>query len=383
MSDDPLPESGPLEPRSVEIPFPLVPDENQEILTDKQLFDYKKTREEFAKWLLTEGKDPRDVVGYTEGTAKRTLYRVAFSERYVWEQEGEYVPSLSPDQADQFIEAMAYSDYSTSHKHSCLHSLKRYFKWRNHEFGEDEWEPDRSFSTGNGQQPQDYLSATERAELRQVALEYGEIPAYKTVKCKEERRERLKPYVAERVDKPIEALSVDDWGGIGSWKFTSLVWTSLDAGLRPTEVARAKTSWVDVENSLLRIPKEDSAKNVGNWNVSLRDRTAESLDEWIYERSHYPKYDDTELLWLTTHRNPYGSKSLRRLLLKLCDEADIPHKSRKMSWYSIRHSVGTYMTREEDLAATKEQLRHKRAETTMKYDGTPPEARRDALDKMG
>lgn len=54
-----------------------------------------------------------------------------------------------------------------------------------------------------------------------------------------------------------------------------------------------------------------------------------------------------------------------------------------MSWYAIRHSVGTYMTREEDLAAAQAQLRHKSPETTMRYDQTPVEDRRDALDKMG
>ena len=54
-----------------------------------------------------------------------------------------------------------------------------------------------------------------------------------------------------------------------------------------------------------------------------------------------------------------------------------------MSWYTIRHSVGTHMTREEDLAAAQAQLRHQSPETTMKYDQTPVEDRRDALDRMG
>jgi integrase len=54
-----------------------------------------------------------------------------------------------------------------------------------------------------------------------------------------------------------------------------------------------------------------------------------------------------------------------------------------MSWYSIRHSVGTYMAREEGLAAAQAQLRHKSVETTMKYDQVPVEDRRDALDRMG
>lgn len=41
------------------------------------------------------------------------------------------------------------------------------------------------------------------------------------------------------------------------------------------------------------------------------------------------------------------------------------------------------MVREEDLAAAQAQLRHKSAETTMKYDQTPVEDRIDALNRMG
>lgn len=81
--------------------------------------------------------------------------------------------------------------------------------------------------------------------------------------------------------------------------------------------------------------------------------------------------------------NRYGSQSLGRLLRELCDDAGIDYVNRSMSWYSIRHSVGTYMTKERDLAATKAQLRHKSVKTTMKYDQVPIEDRQDALDKMG
>jgi hypothetical protein len=41
------------------------------------------------------------------------------------------------------------------------------------------------------------------------------------------------------------------------------------------------------------------------------------------------------------------------------------------------------MTREEDLAVAQAQLRHRSPQATMKYDQTPPEDRRDALDRMG
>lgn len=372
-----------VEQTEIEIPFPLIPEESEQHLNEKQVFDYRNHREKFTKWLLREGKDTRDKEGYTTDTAKKTCYRVAFFERYVWSQEDEYLPVMTTEAADEFIERVAYSDYSQSHKHAFLHSLKRYFKWRHNEFGENLWNPDRTFSVSNTQRPQDYLTKKERHQIRQAALDYGTIPAYATVKCKPERRERLKPFVAEKANKSANSLGVDDWEETPSWKYTSMVWTSLDAGLRPIEVGNSKVSWIDVDNAILRIPKTESTKNKENWGVSIRADTAEALENWIHERSHYPKYDDTDRLWLTTHKNPYGGRQLGRLIRTLCDRAGIDYENRKMSWYSIRHSVGTYMTREEDLAATKEQLRHKRAETTMKYDQAPPADRREALDKMG
>jgi len=143
------------------------------------------------------------------------------------------------------------------------------------------------------------------------------------------------------------------------------------------------TSWVDLANGALRIPKEDSAKSSEHWVVGLRNRTTKLLERWISERKAYEKYDDTEALWLTREGNPYSSQSLIYLLERLCETAGIPTSNRSLSWYSVRHSVGTYMTREEDLAAAQTQLRHKSEQTTMKYDQTPVEDRRDALDRMG
>jgi integrase len=54
-----------------------------------------------------------------------------------------------------------------------------------------------------------------------------------------------------------------------------------------------------------------------------------------------------------------------------------------MSWYTIHHSVGTYMARAEDLAAAASQLRHKNPEMTVKYEQAPLNDRRNALDQMG
>lgn len=71
------------------------------------------------------------------------------------------------------------------------------------------------------------------------------------------------------------------------------------------------------------------------------------------------------------------------MLHRLCEVAEIPVENRQTSWSTIRHSVGTYFAREEDLAAAQAQLRHKSPKTTMRYDQAPVEDRRDALNRMG
>jgi integrase len=262
--------------------------------------------------------------------------------------------------AKAYMEDVAFRDISNSTKGKVMEALMRYSAWLSRRFDADEWEFSWTFqSGGNNTAPKDFLSKTERRLIREAALEKDGTPSYGI--------------------EPEELGDSDE----GSWKFTSLVWTSLDTGLRPVEVGSAKTSWVDTENQVLRIPREDSAKNDGNWTVSLTNRTAISLERWLEQRDKHPDYDGMEALWLTRRGNPYGSNELRRLLHDLCDRAGIDYENRSMSWYTIRHSVGTLMTDERDLAATKAQLRHKNPKTTMKYDAVPPEARREALDKMG
>lgn len=256
------------------------------------------------------------------------------------------------------------------------------YKWRHHQRGGEQWEPEFSFSQPNqSTTPRDYLTREERQKIRDAALEYGSVPSRENVYGEE--RDRWRAYLAKRFGKPKSQITEDDWKRANSWKIPSLVWTSLDAGLRPIEVKRARTSWVDVENGLLRIPSKESSKNEENWRTSIQDRTATMLDRWLEQRKVNEKYDDTDSLWLTSFGNPYASESLRNLLHRLCDTADIDYENRSMSWYSIRHSTGTYMAREEDLAAAQTQLRHRDPKSTMRYDQTPPENRQDALDRMG
>lgn len=360
----------------------MVPQPSEEYLNRRQLLDYRTQREECLEWLLAVGKKPAEAEGYAFQTVSNRAYRMDMFYRWVWEQEDRYTADVTHEHADDWLHYLARLDKSNAHKDNCRKAVQMLFKWRAHEHGSDEWDPEFSFSTDDGSTtPRDYLTREERSQIREAALEYGSIPRYSNLSPGE--RSRWKAYLAQRFEKPKSEVTPDDWDRANGWKIPSLVWVSLDAALRPIEVERAVTGWADTDNAALRIPKEDSSKNYDNWVVSLQDRTADVLERWIQERETRSMYDDTDHLWLTRQQNPYQSATLRHVLERLCEIAGIDMENRSLSWYAIRHSTGTYMTREEGLAAAQTQLRHKSPETTMKYDQVPLEDRKDALDRMG
>ena len=353
-----------------------------DLLNERQQIDFRTTRENCLKWLLGFGKNPEKADGYARSTLKTRAHRMDQFYRWVWQQQTDgYTTNVTHDHADAWMRDLAMSDHSSAHKSNCRKAAKMLYKWRHHEHGLDKWEPDYTFSSGNSSStPRDYLTQDERTKIREAALERGSVPAYKNLSP--EKRDRWKAHLAQRLGKPKHEVVPDDWEQANGWKIPSLVATSLDAGLRPIEVTRASPRWVDTENSALRIQKEESSKNEAHWIVGLQDKTAEMLGRWLDQRDTNPMYDDSDHLWLTREGNPYGSSALRQVLRRLCDTAGIDYEHRQMSWYAIRHSTGTYLTREEDLAATQTQLRHTSPETTMKYDQTPVEDRQDALDRM-
>jgi site-specific recombinase XerD len=353
-----------------------------DLLNERQQIDFRTTRENCLQWLLAFGKDPRKANGYSKSTVKTRAHRMDQFYRWVWQHLTEgYTTNVTHDHADAWMRHLATSEYSSTHKSNCRKALLMLYRWRHHEHGLDEWTPDYTFSSPNrSTAPRDYLTQDERTKIREAALEHGSVPNYKNLSPEE--RDRWKAHLAQRFGKPKHDIVPDDWEKANGWKIPSLVATSLDAGLRPIEVERASPRWVDIDNCVLRISKEESSKNTEHWVVSLQDETAEMLDRWLDQRNTNTMYDDSDNLWLTREGNPYGSSALRQVLRRLCDTAGIDYEHRQMSWYAIRHSTGTYMTREEDLAATQTQLRHTSPETTMKYDQAPLEDRRDALNRM-
>lgn len=352
----------------------IIPSPSEEYLNDRQRVAYRSHREDIINWLASRGKDPENLEGYAKDTYYVFCNVLDQFHRHVWEQDG-YTLSPSMEQGKAFLKDRIDSpkDYSGTHLNNVQDALIAYFEFRGGEFERDITIPDQSSDA----KPKDFLTLDERDALREAVLEYDTIPHYAGLEPGERRE--WKRYLARRFQKPVDDVSREDWDRINGFKYPSMVYTGLDAGLRPVEMGRARASWVDTENMLLRIPAKESSKNENNWHVPLMQETTEFLARWLEQRELYEKYDDTDRLWLTRHGNPYKSKSLLVLLDNLREIAGI---ERHFSWYAIRHSTGTYMAREEGLAAAQAQLRHESKETTMKYDQAPPEDRRDGLGNM-
>ena len=361
----------------------LVPVPAADELNEKQELDYRSHRRDLLRWCFTRGKSPQKGEGYSEATMRVRAGHIDRFYRWVWNERGTYTSHVTHDDADEYMTHLAFNreDMQTSTKAKSQKSLKMLFKWKSHARDGDKWDPDLTFSEPDQRNPQDYLSRDERRRIREAALDMGSIPHYKSVDSTD--RQRWKKYIAVVLEKPVGEITKDDWDELTGWKETSIIHTSLDAGFRPIEIARARTSWFDASNDVLRIPEEDSSKNRDNWTVALRSETSDVLARWLDEREQYEKYDDTDALWLTRRGNPYSSSSLKTILHRACDRAGIDTTHRSLTMYSIRHSVGTYLAHVEGLGAAREQLRHKSSQTTMKYDQVPVEERQNALDRMG
>ena len=362
---------------------PIVGETARDYLENRRYTDYYDYKKKLLRWLQTMGKNPEKAEGYADSTLANVTYKVDLFNVWNWKETGHYSTRLTTDRADAHMMhlVMEGDRYSDTYKDIVQKCLKRVFKYQNHVEGDNiEWETDHTFSQELSA-PRDFLTIDERRAVRDAALDYGAVPSYQSVTP--EGRDRWRTYLAQRFEKPKSEVVPDDWTKANSWRIPSITWTSLDTGLRPIEVERARVQWVDTKNNVLRIPKEESSKNADNWTVSITERTGSALERWLNERDYYDEYDDSDALWLTRHGNSYNSSSLRKVLHNLCEIAEIPVENRQMSWYTIRHSVGTHMTEERDLAATQAQLRHKSVKTTLKYDNVPVEDRRDALNKMG
>lgn len=360
----------------------LVTQDAQEFLNPRQEISYREHRRELAEWMLTLGKNPSKAKGYSHTTVKNRMNRLDLFYRFIWEREGRYIQDITTDHADQWMRWLARQDYKEStkcHYQKAAHTL---FKWQASERNRNiEWEPEIEYSDpSTNYTPRDYLTREDRRKLREAAMEYESVPHYNSVTPEE--RSRWKKHLAQRLQKPADDITIQDWNRANSFKYTSMIYTALDAGLRPCEIERANRRWVDTDNQVLRIPREEASKNRDNWIVALKPETASILERWIEERETREKYDNRSALWLTKYGNRYNKDSFRTVFRNVATEAGLDLDNRDLTPYSIRHSTATFVAEQEGLAVAAAQCRHKSKRTTQKYEHSSVSRQSDAVNSI-
>jgi integrase len=361
-----------------------------EYLNPKQQPEFVAMMNDFWCWLLAKGADIDEEEGQEESTAANNIRRVSRILPIIWDAFDGYTLQITPEMADWYVEQLDDDvltkrngdAYAGSSKRKKVCALLAYMRFRWNERSGDPWDPDKMFGSNGRNRPMaDKVTREERTMIREASLEYNTTKSYNN--CSPEERDRYKEYLSQRLEKPKSEITKEDWKRVNrSWKVPALVWLALDTGLRPEEVARAKVDWLNLSGNQLQIPATEAVKNKSYWENAIGERTSQALRKWIQQRELRPKYDDSELLFLTRRGNPYSSSSLAYLLKGIMDEAGIEYDDRKISWYSLRRSLGTHLANEGNLRQAKEQLRHNSIEATFKYVDPSDEVIRDNLDKL-
>lgn len=351
-----------------------------EELNGRKLTDFRSHHGDFIKWCFLRGKNPQKHEGYAESTVRAASSRVEKFYRWVWSEEGRYTTRVTTDHADEYMDVVAFSDHSNYSKDNTRKALLMLFKWLSHEHDGQLWDPQITFTDPfSPTNPRDFLSKRERRLIKEASLEYESVPSWFSLNS--EQRDEWKTYLAQRLRKPKNQITKEDFN-VGGYKVPSLVYVSMDTGLRPIEIERSHLGWIDLHNQILRIPANESSKNTEYWTPAFTDRTRDLLEAWLEERRLDEKYDGSDTIWLTQYGNPYTTQSLRQTLHKLCEIAGISLEGRSMSWYTIRHSLGSAMAESSSLSTVAAQMRHRSVVTTQRYDQSPPDARRRTLEKI-
>lgn len=355
-----------------------------EALNPRASADYRTFKEQFVQWLAHSGKNPQRRKGYAQQTIRQTAGKCDFIYEWKWDREERYTREFTPEDANRFIMEMDWQeDYTDDSLLDFVKVLKRMFKYENTALGKDyEWDCPIELSQSTAS-TRDHLRKGEFHDLYEAALDYNTIKSYHA--CTPEERDRLKATLAQRFEKPKSEVRPADLERANGWKIPSLISVTLDVGFRPIEVSRANLRWFEpVLNGEheLKIPKEESTKNVENWNPVVSDRTVRAVQMWFDERDSYDRYADSDAAWLTKYGNPYKSSSLNGLFDRLLPQAGIDPNGRELSWYSIRHGVVTIWANEHGIHHAKEQLRHKSVDTTLRYVRSTSDKRQDMMRQL-
>jgi site-specific recombinase XerD len=334
-------------------------------LTPKALREYRAFKTDYLDWLAAMGKNPHRRRGYADTTLEQISIKTDQIFRWLWDTEGRYTLQFGPEDADDLMSEYARYDYTDANLLTFVKVIKRYFKYLRFEKGREyEWDCEVKLSEKQRTE-RDYLRRDEFAPLYNAALDHGSVRHYNQVTPEE--RDRIKAHLAQRFEKPKTDITPEDFERANSYKVASLVGVTLDVGLRPIEVTRAVVTWVNQRDNTLDIPGDEATKSDNDWKCRLSDRSMRALGRWLDERKQYEKYAGTDALWLNRRGNPYESRTLNYLLNQLIEDSSIELTGRDLTWYSLRHGVATAWANEEGLQHAREQLRHEKVETTMRY----------------
>lgn len=341
-------------------------------------------RNEFYEWMCDEDKG-----GIREGTARNYINRLDQIQRKLWAEQDENDLILKPHHATFVVDLLKEDvitkqngeEYSGSSKRKLVDVIRKYRAYQVSEYDNDDWEnwePQHEFhqSTYDGS---DTFDLEEFGALTEAAENYNVLPPYHSLSPSE--RDSIEARLAQQLGKPKSRVTRDDWEREDNGaKIPSLVMVAQDVGLPPVEIHRADVEWIDREAGVIRIPQSQSSKARPERPLTLADRTFEALEDWLVERERYDAYEGSSAIWLNNDGNRYTSKTLNALLRKLCTAADIETDDRRITWYSIRKTAGTYIREYDSLATASDVLRHTDQETTREsYMETVPEVQRNTI----
>jgi integrase len=354
---------------------------------ERHLIRLERELSAFKTWMLTKGKDPAKNDPLAEQTCEDYVFRVQQYLIFAWANVGQVTTQIDQQFADAFVEALDDDTitkdngdpYAESGKRKLVNAIEKWYLWRHHTQGAETWEPEVVFSQDHHDSVSRFTKL-ERTLLREGVLGFETLPKYNDLSPEE--RDRRKAYLAQKLGKPKTEITLEDWQEVNeSWKVPAMVWLSLDIGPRPIDVHRLNESWLIPAENTVRIPMGSSSKNERFWPLRIHPDTTWMLNNWKEQRATKPVYDDTDALFLNRNGNRYSAGNLADLARRLCADIGISTENRRITWYSFRHSVGTYVANEGDSGQARHQLQHESTEALGNYNVPPAEAVAETLEK--
>jgi integrase/recombinase XerC len=161
-------------------------------------------------------------------------------------------------------------------------------------------------------------------------------------------------FTESEMETLVELPEPDTDKGLRDRAVFELIWSS---GLRISEVAGARISWIDLERRRIKVLGKGSKERV----VPLTINAVHALKRYLEVRAGH----DDELVFHSLNGRPMSPDTLRGALRRYLDAVA---GARGYSPHKIRHSFATHLlSRGADLESVKEMLGHKNLSTTEIY----------------